>query len=172
MSFKEWYVNEELQHLSKELSLSENYLSTQLSTINLYILTKWHNKKSLQKSLDTEQKKLSLLTRDCNLLYSQLKKLLLMSRNMNYARKNLIYLKHVYTIQSTQIKFENPKSPLPLKRLMDRFLTTLISRKLKVKEKCIFRILLILIFTTTNLLQVYYINIAFYKNLEGINRSL
>ena len=150
MSFKEWYVNEELQHLSKELSLSENYLSTQLSTINLYILTKWHNKKSLQKSLDTEQKKLSLLTRDCNLLYSQLKKLLLMSRNMNYARK----------------------SSLPLKRFMDRFLTTLISRKLKVKQKCIFRILLILIFTTTNLLQVYYINIAFYKNLEGINRSL
>ena len=32
--------NKELQHLSKELSLSENFLSTQLSTIDFYILTK------------------------------------------------------------------------------------------------------------------------------------
>ena len=55
--------NKELQHLSKELSLSENFLSTQLSTIDFYILTKSitsHNKKSLQKSLyTTQQKKLS-----------------------------------------------------------------------------------------------------------------
>ena len=62
--------NKELQHLSKELSLSENFLSTQLSTIDFYILTKSitsYNKKSLQKSLYTQQKKLSSLTRDCNL---------------------------------------------------------------------------------------------------------
>ena len=42
--------NKELQHLSKELSLSENFLSTQLSTIDFYILTKSitsYNKKSL-----------------------------------------------------------------------------------------------------------------------------
>ena len=42
--------NKELQHLSKELSLSVNFLSTQLSTIDLYILTKSitsYNKKSL-----------------------------------------------------------------------------------------------------------------------------
>ena len=32
--------NKELQHLSKELSLSENFLSTHLSTIDFYILTK------------------------------------------------------------------------------------------------------------------------------------
>ena len=46
--------NKELQHLSKELSLSENFLSTQLSTINFYILTKSvtsYNKKSLQRLL-------------------------------------------------------------------------------------------------------------------------
>ena len=63
--------NKELQHLSKELSLSENFLSTQLSTIDFYILTKSitsYNKKSLQKSLCTQQKKLSSLTRDCNLI--------------------------------------------------------------------------------------------------------
>ena len=42
--------NKELQHLSKELSLSVNFLSTQLSTIDFYILTKSitsYNKKSL-----------------------------------------------------------------------------------------------------------------------------
>ena len=43
--------NKELQHLSKDLSLSENFLSTQLSTIYFYILTKFitsYNKKSLR----------------------------------------------------------------------------------------------------------------------------
>ena len=62
--------NKGLKRLSKELSLSENFLSTQLSTIDFYILTKSitsYNKKSLQKSLNTQQKKLSSLTRDCNL---------------------------------------------------------------------------------------------------------
>ena len=46
--------NKELRHLSKELSLSENFLFTQLSTIDFYILTKFirlYNKKSLQKLL-------------------------------------------------------------------------------------------------------------------------
>ena len=63
-------LNKELQHLSKELSLSVNFLSTQLSTIDFYILTNSitsYNKKSLQKSLYTQQKKLSSLTKDCNL---------------------------------------------------------------------------------------------------------
>ena len=50
--------------------LSENFLSKKLSTIDFYILTKSiisHNKKLLLKSLCTQQKKLSLLTRDCSL---------------------------------------------------------------------------------------------------------
>ena len=58
--------NKEVQ----ELSLSKNVLSTQLSTINFCILTKSitsYNKKSLQKSLYTQLKKLSSLTRDCKL---------------------------------------------------------------------------------------------------------
>ena len=53
--------NKELQHLSKELSLSENFLSTQVSTIDFYILTKSiisYHKKSLQKSVYTQQKKI------------------------------------------------------------------------------------------------------------------
>ena len=51
--------NKELQHLSKELSLSENFLCTQFSTIDFYILTQSttsYSKKSLQKSLNTKQK--------------------------------------------------------------------------------------------------------------------
>ena len=62
--------NKELQHLSKELSLTENFSSPQFSTIHFYILTKSitsYNKKSLRKSWHTQQKKLSSLTRDCNL---------------------------------------------------------------------------------------------------------
>ena len=48
-------------------------------------------------------------------------KILLILRNMNYSMKNLIYLIQVYTFQPNQIKFENPKSSLPLKRLIIRF---------------------------------------------------
>ena len=62
--------NKELQHLSKELSLSVNIFSTQLSNIDFYIITKSiisYNKKSLQKSLYTPQKMLSSLTRDYSL---------------------------------------------------------------------------------------------------------
>ena len=46
--------NKELQHLSKGLSVIENFLSTQLFTTDFYILTKsitLYNKKSLKKSL-------------------------------------------------------------------------------------------------------------------------
>ena len=49
--------NKELQHPSKELSLSKNLLCTQLSTADFYILKKSiipYNKKSLQKSLNTQ----------------------------------------------------------------------------------------------------------------------
>ena len=128
--------NTELQHLSKELCLSKNFLLTQLSSIEFYIFIKSitsHNKKSLQKSLYTQQKKLSSLTRDWNLPILQITKLLLISRNMNYPRKNLIYLKQAYTFQSNQIKFENPKSSLPLKRFFIRFLTTSNPRKPKFR---------------------------------------
>ena len=61
-------LNKRPQHFSKELSL--NFLSKQPSATDLYIFTKSitsHNKKSKQKWLYTQQKKLSSLTRDCNL---------------------------------------------------------------------------------------------------------
>ena len=60
----------ELQHFSKELSLSENFLRKQLSTIDFYIPTKsisLDNKESLQKSLYNQQKILSSLTNECTL---------------------------------------------------------------------------------------------------------
>ena len=63
--------NNELQYLAKELSLSVNLLSTQLSTVDIYIITKSitsYDKKSLQKSLYTQQKQITSLPRDCNLL--------------------------------------------------------------------------------------------------------
>ena len=44
--------------------------------------------------------------------------------NMNYPRRNLIYLKQVHTFQSNLIKFENLKCSLPLKRFIVRFLAT------------------------------------------------
>ena len=101
-------------------------------------------------------------------LYSQLAKLLLILHNMNYPRNNLIYLKQVYTFRTNQTKCENPKSSLPLKRFSIYFFTTWNPRKPKVKWKRISCILQILVFTTTNLVHVYYVNIASYKTLRGI----
>ena len=60
-------VIKNIQHLSKELSLSEKFLSTHISTNVLARSATSYHKKSLQKSLYTQQKKLSSLTRDCNL---------------------------------------------------------------------------------------------------------
>ena len=113
--------NKELQHVLKELSKPENFISKQLSTIDFYTLKKSitsHNKKSLQKSLHTQQKNLSSLTRIAACLYSQLTKLLLTLRNMSYLRKKLIYLKQVCNFQFNQTKFENPISSLTSKRFI------------------------------------------------------
>ena len=116
--------------------LFDNFLSTELSIIDFYILTKSitsYNKKSQQKSLYTQQKKLSSLTRNCNLSIFTANETIIISRNMNDPRKSLIYLKQVYTFQSNQTKFENPKSSLPLKRFIVHLLTTLNPRKPKVR---------------------------------------
>ena len=62
--------NKELQHVLKELGISKNFISKQHSTIDFYIFKNFltsHNKKSLQKSLYTQHKKLSSLTRGCSL---------------------------------------------------------------------------------------------------------
>ena len=55
---------------------------------------------------------------------------------MNYPRKNVIYLKQVYIFQSNQIKFENPKSSIPLKRFIVRsLLNNLKSEETKIQIK-------------------------------------
>ena len=54
---------------------------------------------------------------------------------MNYHRKNLTYLKQVYTFQSNHIKFENPKSLLPLKKIHRSFINNLKSDKTKSQIK-------------------------------------
>ena len=91
---------------------------------------------------------------------------------MNDSRKNLIYLKQVYTFQSNKRKFENPKSSLPLKRFIVHLLTTLNPRKLKDRLKCIGSISLIFVFTTANLLHVYSVNIASHETLLRIKKFI
>ena len=62
--------NKDLQHASKELIISENTLSKQLSTIDLYILNRsitLHYNKFLEKPLHTQQQKLSSLKRSSRL---------------------------------------------------------------------------------------------------------
>ena len=129
-------LNKELRDLSKELSLSENLLCTQLSTIEFYILTKYktlHNKKLLQKSLCTQQKKLSSLTSDRKLPtfipnenITDLTQYEL-SQKESDLRKACLY----FSIQPH--KFLNPKSLLHLRRFIVRFFSTLNPRKPKVR---------------------------------------
>ena len=128
--------NTELQHLSKELCLSKNFLLTQLSSIDFYIFIKSitsHNKKSLQKSLYTQQKKLSSLTRDCNLPIFTSNKTITNLTEYELSQEEYDLLKQLSTFQSNQIKFENLKSSLPLKRFFIRFLTTSNPRKPKFR---------------------------------------
>ena len=126
----------ELQHLSKELGLSKNVLSKQLSTIDIYILTKsisLYNKKQLQKSLYTQQKKLFSLARDCNLPIFTANETITNLTQYELSQEESDLLKAGLYFQSSQIKFENPKFSLPLKRFTVRFLTTLNPRKPKVR---------------------------------------
>ena len=62
--------NKKLQHALKELIITENFMSKQLSTTDFYILKESitsHNKKSLQKLLHSQLKKSSSLARYCSL---------------------------------------------------------------------------------------------------------
>ena len=64
--------NKEIQHVLKELSISENSLSKQLFTTDFSILKKStisHNNKLLQKSLYTQQKKIIFTDKGLQLTY-------------------------------------------------------------------------------------------------------
>ena len=127
--------NKELQHLSKELSLSENVLSTKLSTIDFYILTKSitsHNKKSLQKSLYTQLKKLSSLTKDRNWPIFTASKTItnLTQYELSQEESDLLKAGLYFSIQPDKIQ----KSEIftTFEKFIVRFLTTLNPRKPKV----------------------------------------
>ena len=157
--------NKELQHPSKELSLSENVLSKQLSTIDLYTLTKSitsYNKKSLQKSLYTQQKKLSSLTRDCNLrIFTANETIINLTKyELSHEESDLLKAGLHFSIQPDKIR----KS----EKIHRSFPNKLKSEETKSEKKRISRILLILTFTTTNLIHVYYVNIASYETLGRI----
>ena len=118
------------------ISLSERFLFTQLPTIDSYILIKSitsYKKKSLQKSLHSQQKKLSSLKRDCNLPIFTANETITNLTQYELSQEESDLLKAGLYFQSSQIKFENPKFSLPLKRFTFRFLTTLSPRKPKVR---------------------------------------
>ena len=161
----------ELQHLSKELSLSVNFLSMQLSTIDCYILTNSitsYNKKSLQKSLHTQQKKLSSLTRDCNLTIFTANETItnLTQYELSQEESDLLKAGLYFSIQPDKIrKYEIFTT---FEKIHRSFLHNLKSKETKSQIERISRILLILIFITTNLLHVYYVKIVSYEILERI----
>ena len=163
--------NKELQHLSKELSLSENFLSTQLSTIDFYILTKsitLYNKKSLQQSLYTQQKKLSSLTRHCNLPIFTANKTItnLMQYELSQEESNLLKAGLYFSIQADKIW--KSKIFTTFENIHCLFLNKLKSEETKNQIKAHSCILPILTFTTTNLVCVYYDDIAACETLGRI----
>ena len=84
-------------------------------------------------------------------------KLLLTSCNINYPRKNLIYLKQVFTFQCNLIKFKNPKSSLPLKRF------TVHNPNLNITKKELKKLFL---FAKS---QTHFIlNSTFYNQIDGV----
>ena len=128
--------HKKFEHLSKELSLSKKLLSTELSTNDFYTLTKSitsYNKKSPAEIVIHSTKKLSSLTRDCNLPIFTANETVTNLTQYELSQEESDLLKAGLYFQSSQIKFENPKFSLPLKRFTVRFLTTLNPRKPKVR---------------------------------------
>ena len=127
--------NKELQHILKELSISDNFLSKQLFTIDFYILKKSitsHRNKSLQKLFYTQQKKLSLLTRGCSLPIFTANETItnLTQYELSKEESNLFKTRLYFSIQTDKIR----KSEI-FKRFIVLLLTTLNSRKTKNRIK-------------------------------------
>ena len=164
--------NKELHHVSKELSQSETFLSKQLSTIDFYIIkrsTTSHKKKSLQKSLNTHQKKLSSLTRNCSLPTFTSNETItnLTQYELSQEEADLLKAGLYFSIQQNKIR----KSEIftAFEKIHCSFINNLKNpRKLKIRLKHISPILPILISANTNLLHIYYGNIASYETLEKI----
>ena len=154
--------NQELQHVSKDLSLFENFLSKHLSTINFYILTKSrtsHNKKSLLKSLYIQQKKLSSLTRDCSLPIFKANKTITNLTQYELSQEESDLLKAGLYFSTQPDKNRKSKIFTTFEKIHRSFINNLNSKETNIS-------------TTTNLLHVYYVNIASYETLEKIKISL
>ena len=167
--------NKQFQHVSKDLTLSKNFLSKQLSTIDFYILTKSvisHNKKLLLKSLCTQHKKLSLLTRDCSLLIFTANETAANLTQYELSQEESVLLKAglYFSIQPYKI----PKSEIftTFEKIHQSFIKNLKSEETKSQIKAHLLYLANSISTTANLLHVYYVSIVSYETLEKIKISL
>ena len=124
--------NKAFQHVLKELSISENFLSKQLSTTDFYIFKRsiiLYNTKSLQKSLYTQQKKFSSLTRGCSLPIFTAKKTITNLRQYELFQKesNLLKVGFYFSIQPDKIQKSKIFTTIVL------LLTSLNLRKPKVR---------------------------------------
>ena len=128
--------DKELQYFQKNAVYPKTLLFKELCTIDFYILKKsetLHDKKSLRKSLYTQQKKLSSLTRNSNLVIFTANEIVINLTQYELSQEESDFCKEIDPFRSNRIKFENPKSSLPLKRFIVHFLTTLNPRKPKVR---------------------------------------
>ena len=86
--------NKELNISQKILVNSKPFYPNCYLHLSIYIFKRFiasQNKKSLQKKLNTQQKKMTSLTRNCSLPTFRANETILTSRNMSYPKKNPIY---------------------------------------------------------------------------------
>ena len=164
--------NKELHHVSKELSQYETFLFKQLSLIDFYILNRSitsHNKKLLQKLLNTQHKKLSSLTRNCSLLTFTSNETITNLTQYELCQEEFDLLKAglYFSIQPDKIqKFEIFTT---FEKIHRSFISNLKSEETKNQIKAHLSYLANSYFYNyTNLLGTYYVNIAPYETLEKI----
>ena len=151
-----------------KVSLTNCFKIKQLSTIDFHILTKSitsHNKKSLQKSLYPQQKKLSSLTGDCSLPIFTANETItnLTQYELSQEESDLLKAGLYFSIQPDKIrKSEIFTTFEKIYRFFINLKTEETKSQIKVYISCI---LPILISTTTNLLHLYYVNIMSYETL-------
>ena len=120
------------------------------------------------KLLYTQQKKLSSLTRDCNLPIFTANETItnLTQYELSQEESDLLKAGSYFSIQPDKIrKFEIFAT---FEKIHRSFLNNLKSKETKSQIKAYLSYLVISIFITTNLLHVYYVNIESYETLERI----
>ena len=131
-----------------------------------------HNKKSLQKSLYIQHKKLSSLARGCRLPTFTANETITNPRQYELSQKETHLLKAglYFSIQPDKNwKFEIFAT---FKKIHRSFINSIKSIETNSQIKAHLSYLSTSYFTTTNLLHVYYVNITFYKTWEKTKTSL